>query len=207
MSCTDPILSAASLLQRVVRYAGGCGSVGIVEASAGDPMDCTQTELPDLTLLSMAYDEGDSLMRVEITEATVDELCEVYTPRMDCVGISLSQGLREALTIDGDTATLRVLFINGETGACTTDCAGVQLEQMVAASLVTDGTDTYILAIEPDEAGDALDCATADVGSETFARSALTQVGTCDMWAWMVTQGEIEELGAFNDGFNNGFDI
>ena len=207
MSCTDPITSIDTLVRRAARYASGCGTMAVTEESEGDAFACASADLPDLVVLAMAFDDGASRFRVVTTNTTLAGLCTDYDPAMTCGGITAAQAFRAAITLDGTEAIIRVLFITGSTEGCL-ECtkAEVPVESMVGATVVTDGTDTYILAISPDsEVDDPVDCTTAEVSGETFARSALTPVGACGMWAWRVGYASLG--GDFNNDFNNDFNI
>ena len=207
MSCTDPILSLDALIRRAARYADGCGALAVTEGDEGDAVACAQADTPSIVLAAMAFVEGASTFRVNTTNVSLAGLCGGYDLRMTCDGETAEQVFREAVTIDGTTATIRVLYVNTATEGCL-GCsqAEVPLSAMVGATVVTDGTDTYILAISPDEeVDDAVDCATAEISGETFARAALTPVGSCGMWAWRVGY---ETLGGdFNNDFSNDFNI
>ncbi len=206
MSCTDPILSFEALIQRAVKYSAGCGALKYVEERGGDPLACAEADTPDLVLLAMAFDTDANVFRVAITNVSIDDLCENYSLRMECAGITASQALRETVNVGDGVGTIRVLFVSDANGECSAECVTGGLEELIGSTVVTDGTDTYVLAIAPGDGPSDLDCTSADVGAETFARSAIATVGSCGMRAWMV---EEEELGGgdFNNDFSNDFNI
>lgn len=188
MSCTDPILSFDAIVRRAARYADGCGAMAVGEGTEGDAFACTSADLPDLVALAMAFDDGADVLRVVTTNVTLAALCSGYDVAMECDGLTAAQAFRAALTVDGSTAVIRVLYITDTTEGCL-ECskAEIALEAMVGATVVTDGTDTYILAMAPDvELTDALACADAEVSGTALTRSALTPIGDCGMWAWRV---------------------
>lgn len=206
MSCTDPILSLDAIVRRAARYSSGCGVMAVAETSEGDAFGCASADLPDLVVMAMAFDDGANTVRVVTTNTTIAGLCADYEPAMTCGGITAPQAFRAAVTLDGSTATIRVLFITDTTEGCL-DCtkAEVPLEAMIGGTVVTDGTDTYVVAIAPDEAEtDAVACANAEVSGTTFARAALTPVGSCGMWAWRVGYAELGG-GDFSDDFSDDF--
>lgn len=206
MSCTDPILSFEALIQRAVKYSAGCAVLKYAETAEESAFTCAEADIPDLVLLAMAFDSGANVFRVAIAPADLSEICDNYSLRMECDGVTAAQALRETVTVDEGIATIRVLFIGrGEVGSCHTDCAERGLEDLIGATVVTDGTDSYIVAIAPEESPDELSCVDADVGSQAFLRGALTEVGSCGRWAWRIEEGELG--GDFNDDFSNDFNI
>lgn len=207
MSCTDPILSFEALIQRAVGYSEGCATVRYAEASEESALTCDLAELSDLMLLAMAFDTTSNLFRISITPVTAAELCSAYSLRMECAGITASQAFREAITTDGAVATIRVLHVVDWSSECPSECQEQRLEEFIGSTVVTDGTTTYILAVDPAGRGDDITCTSAQVGAQTFALSSITEVGSCGMRGWMITEEELEG-GAFDaDGFSNGFNI
>lgn len=207
MSCTDPILSIEALIQRAALYTSGCGALRYAEQSAEGAFDCDSADIPDLVLLAMAFDSGANTFRVEITNVDIADLCDRhYELRITCEGITASQALRETFTVGDGVATIRVLFVTGTTGACDTDCVQRGLDDLVGATVVTDGVDSYVLAVAPDDTPDELTCETGGIGGETYARASLSSVGGCGMRAWRVTDGALSG-GDFNGDFNNDFNI
>lgn len=205
MSCTDPILSIEALIQRAARYSAGCGVMKYAEADAKSELTCDEADTPDLVLLAMAFDTTANVFRVEITETTIADLCSNYTLRVECAGLTVSQALREAVTVNPTEATIRVLYVTDTTGTCNTDCDYRGLEELIGNTIVTDGTATYVVAVAPDSSPDDITCTTAEVGAQTFAKSSISQVSDCGIWAWRIEQGDLG--GDFNDDFNDDFNI
>ena len=209
MSCENPLQSFGAVIQRAANYADGCGALRVTEVAEGDAIDCGTANLSDLTLLVMALDEAVDTLNVVTTNVLLADLCDDYSPAIDCDGVSVEQAMRAAVTVDGGTATIRVLYVTDGSGACLS-CADAEMDlmHMAGASVVTDGTDTYILAVDPSSpVSTEVSCDTADVGGQTLARAALASLGSCGMWAWRVAYGDGVDDGAFDSGFGNGFDI
>lgn len=210
MSCEYPIPSIAWIVFHGINYADGCGDVRITEdATAGD-LDCTLTELSDLTLLSMAFDRTNNVVKVDSTDVAIGDLCDDYEARVECGDeVFLSQLLREALTTDGATASVRVLKVTGETVGCgECDDAELSLSDRIARTFVTDGTDTYVLMASPETEADPIACG-SDVQGTAIAQSPLVPIGDCGMWAWryVVDPSGGDTDGDFNDDFNDDFNI
>ncbi len=172
---------------------------------------CSTSDLSDLTLLSMTFDDETQALRMDITTVAVGALCAGYDIRLTCEGETAMQALREAIVASGDDATIRVLMVTGADGECATDCDLTSVLDRMGATLVTDGTDTYVLVIAAPDPVAELDCDTAMVGAETFASASLSEAGDCGMSAWMVEESTITgggDGGAFDeDGFTDGFNI
>ena len=207
MSCENPLQSFGAVIQRSANYVDGCGALRVTEVAEGDAIDCDTANLSDLTLMVMALDDTVDTINVATTNVALADLCDDYTAVIDCDGLSAEQAMRAAVTVDGGTATIRVLYVTDGEGDCLAcEDAEMDLMHMVGASVVTNGTDTYVLVVDPSSAvATAVSCSTADVGAQTLARSALASLGSCGFWAWRVAYGVL--LGDFNGDFSNDFNI
>lgn len=210
MSCDYPIPSIAWIVFHGINYADGCGDLRITEDPTAGDVDCDLAELGDLTLLSMAFDRTNNWLKVDSSSVAIGALCAGYDLRVVCdEEPGLSQLLREALTTDGATASIRTLKVTGETVGCM-ECADepLSLVDRIARSFVTDGTDTYVLLATPDTEAEAIACG-SDVQGTTVAGSPLVPVGSCGMWAWRFVVEPVTPglLGDFNGDFNDDFNI
>ncbi len=213
MSCDYPIPSIAWIVFHGINYADGCGDLRITEDPTAGDVDCDLAELGDLTLLSMAFDRTNNWLKVDSSSVAIGALCAGYDLRVVCdEEPGLSQLLREALTTDGATASIRTLKVTGETVGCM-ECADepLSLVDRIARSFVTDGTDTYVLLATPGTEADSVDCTNNGVGGQTVAGSPLVPIGSCGMWAWRFVNepagGGGGGGGDFNDDFNDDFNI
>ena len=210
MSCEYPIPSIAWIVFHGINYADGCGDLRITEDATAGAIDWDTAILGDLTILSMAFERTNNVLKVDSTEVAIGDMCNDYEGRIACgEEVFLSQLLREALTTDGTDASVRVLKVTGETAGCP-DCADIDLslEDKIARSFVTDGTDTYVLLAAPDTEASPIACG-SDVQGTTIAGSPLVPIGSCGLWAWRYVVDPVAPsgLGDFNGDFNDDFNI
>lgn len=128
-----------------------------------------------------------------ITSALVlGYLYTLFNPTGDPVGPwNANDGLApapvSALSTCGESGSVvwRVAVTDADAPDCSSCDQAGSVEQRLAAAIITDGTDSFILTIRLSD-GEALDCDTAGTSWRTIMAGALSPIGECGMYALAV---------------------
>lgn len=199
MDCGERI-SYSALLRKVIRIndAGTCGALALTSVAFAEPLACH----PPHTLELMALTTTDDSMRVVVANETPS--------RALCVLGPTDVFFRATVANDGSDHAVKVVMDDPVTDECSLSDGlyTMPTEEMIRRTCMEVDQEKMIGAqLGADISWNIIDCDTKDYSDDQLVRMCMIEVGD-GSFRWRVIEVDEEvEVGAFNSGFTNGFDI